>query len=876
MQVKLSSRRSNITTTTKRDDTRSGYGPSTSAVLAAAVLASAIHTTTASPVNVRQEGRAPNPQRRVLGAIDGLPRPSYNILQQRAPVSARDVAYSTPSPTVTGGVGVTPSGMANHYQLVAGVWVPSDEWSLNGKAGNSPVVSTTTLPSHTETIGAVRSTNVVLGIGMNVDASNPTDDAAMDVAGTSMPTPTITSIRGTGTPSGIVNAAASATFVTLSSSSSVSTTDSSGAAIDYSSDIPNGWVPSSRTEAYAVPLIIGLSVFLACVIFGSICLLVRRGLKSRQRRKYGTRLEEEGRGDGGNESFTHSRPGSIRQGHGARKDGDDEKRLNGAKQDSNVAVAKWKRKLIGRRWSPNNDGRSGSTGLRNRKRNIAQLFNRHDARAVDEAVEETVAIHAQSSAADPLPRSDTLDTTITRSSSPSPSNRYNGDGASLARTQSTASSYMSMSSRPILPQHHQDIPAINLIPPSNASREDLSMPRMLLRPQSNSPLSRHIARTAAAAAAEAQSPTSPSAAIPSRHDTHAVPLPTVGPPAYIPPAPPSPAYTNRSSVQYFAPPSPFLPLESGGPAGERTDFFNSALATAREEKAALLMSRSGSTMSEDAMAAQPTPGSSSDPFRFQRQYEHLYASREGDSSQTRAASPAAAASGSSVQVLSQESEGDWIARSTARTLQRTDEEEDILEQRANLAAHVAVDDKSLLSSIRNARSAPDAIGPPEREADADLVPSAPSVDDENEYETDADTMAMSSVAESSMPRHASPLLPAPPQAFRTSVFVPSPLLDEKTRLRQAEEAQSAQLAPHVGGPYAPFGLQSRSAPSPSAPSAPDFGLQEDMPSAPPLNEDVEESTIVHVSAPAFPSNNNDLHTVHEVATQQRPFYEGVV
>lgn len=288
------------------------------------------------------------------------------------------------------------------------------------------------------------------------------------------------------------------------------------------------------------------------------------------------------------------------------------------------------------------------------------------------------------------------------------------------------------------------------------------------------------------------------------------------------------------------------------------------------------MSRSGSTMSEDAMAAQPTPGSSSDPFRFQRQYEHLYASREGDSSQTRAASPAAAASGSSVQVLSQESEGDWIARSTARTLQRTDEEEDILEQRANLAAHVAVDDKSLLSSIRNARSAPDAIGPPEREADADLVPSAPSVDDENEYETDADTMAMSSVAESSMPRHASPLLPAPPQAFRTSVFVPSPLLDEKTRLRQAEEAQSAQLAPHVGGPYAPFGLQSRSAPSPSAPSAPDFGLQEDMPSAPPLNEDVEESTIVHVSAPAFPSNNNDLHTVHEVATQQRPFYEGVV
>ena len=59
--------------------------------------------------------------------------------------------------------------------------------------------------------------------------------------------------------------------------------------------IPSGWVTKGRTAAYAVPVIIGISVFLAVAIFGLIILLVRKARKRKQRKRCSSNTREEGK-----------------------------------------------------------------------------------------------------------------------------------------------------------------------------------------------------------------------------------------------------------------------------------------------------------------------------------------------------------------------------------------------------------------------------------------------------------------------------------------------------------------------------------------------------------------------------------------------------
>lgn len=828
-----------------------------------------------------QDEDSRTPRSRQTRDVPDMPQP----LAKRVPPQP----YSSSPPTT--GVGITPSGIANHYDFIDGVWVYSDDWQLNGRTGagpgdfggsnavNNPVVdnddaNTVKVQSkQAQYVAASTSSTRVLSAARTSIPESPTATAGVLIAAGDV----------------VVSPVASATTsqATGVQQQTLPTADSS----NYPTDLPDGWLATSRTEAYAVPLIIGVSVFLACFIFGLICVMVRRSVRARRRRKYGVKLQEEGRAErhGSDNASLRSGSGQSGSSRGSQREAGQNEKLD-EKSEVGGVVKRFKRKVIARRWRPSAGGiaetvtatgiasTASTAGLRNRRKNVAKLFNRTAARS-SAAASETVVVDGPHSSGEADGR--LLSRTATRDSGTA------SDRNSLVRSLSgmsvrSATSDDAHSIVSVQPEGVPGIPTFRLIPPSNASQSDLSFsssapatPALAQRrrvnfdsrPQSPSPLSSHttvlplyldgsraqpVSSSALALQQQAMTTTNHS------NDSYAVPLPTVGPPAYIPPVPPSPAYTTQST--FFSP----EPLDSrrsstavmvddmmGTLENRRgSAFYDDAVMNAREEKAALL-ARSGSQFSESSSIS---PNSPNDPFRQQRRYEHLYSSREGQDAENEQRTGAASGPSSSRSVDFDSAR----ALDEARRVAELEEEQAVQNQRATLAGHIALDDKTRLAQITAAASAPSTC----QEQGMPSAPFVPFEDDVSEDESQsAATTSTSHTVRGSM-------LPAPPRAVQSNILDRLPVLDEKSRLKLAEDTQIASLSSSFNQPSAPPGS------APVTPSAPPSAPVIDMPSAPPINDQSP-------SAPAFVPELDDMqhHGTHQnnyLSQNKRPFVEGII
>lgn len=685
---------------------------------------------------------------------------------------------------------LTEQDVARHYEYVDGQWVKSSDWTLYGREGQQGTVEETNASSDvhsstddgtekafdngrnaddsspaeddsdvngdgddtsTQTLGWARTSNAVLGVGINTAAAGTST-----LATTTTATATRTSSLSSSSPT-------SSTIGSSGNTSGVQANSADSPVYDFSKDVPSGWISDGRTAAYAVPLIVGLSIVLAVLIFGLMFCLVRSTGKKRRRRKYGEKLSEEGKMP---RTDTMSSNNSSLRGIEPRQT----KKKEDAEQDEKAGLAGKRRGRISRRWSPALLSSAGGASLRKRK-NIAKLFNRRS-RGEEGEEEHMVVDH------DEQVDTQHVQTSLTANDS--------AGGADLSRATTQNASTRSRSS-------------------SHSSRSSA------IAPPAGPP-----------EATESSSPHPPSLSVPptttsTQHinDSLSFPVTFLGPPAYI--HPPSPAYARTTHADS-------TPSE---PSSSQHQVYNG------DAKASL--------SSNERMAS--VAGSSSDPYREQRRYEHLYISRDGSSAE--AEQRTGAPSGSS----------SLARREVLEDLERR-EAERAEQERSGLAAHIAVDDKALLTRLREAGSAPESAsqdihmssssapfgGPIVAEA------SAPVFDDETDDEEVDEALRQSTRASAPPLPSSASALPLPPQPFRaTYATLPSasPQMDEKARLRmhqeQLEREQEVAVLPSAppSAPSMPSFVASEGASAPPLLDAPSAPSQDDEaePSAPPLLPD---------------------------------------
>lgn len=603
------------------------------------------------------------------------------------------------------------------------------------------------------------------------------------------------------------------------------------------------------------------------------------------------------------------------------------------------------RRRIGRKWTPSlNNG-----ALRKRRKRIAQLFKSNG----NEPVKEIIVIDGQEEQAQ-----DTTQNNLRRSRSISTiSSSAAASVASREQDQETLSRVVSNTSIRSATRQNSNEDRAYIRPPSLRVDTSDSLP------------STHPTGRASALTSPAHPATSPHTQLHeetqnqrqyhARHDSidasdhHAVPVPSVGPPAYMQPS--TPAYT-RSAAGPSSSSSSSVAAETGGlTAGAiHTSGYMSAVSTpglsaGLDEKRALLGIAEGNSGTIEG----------NDAFGNQRRYEHLYNSREGEEARIEQMTGAPSFSSPS-------SSSTTFNTCTPRTLplstittssssrfgmngynhyedvgtaEENDEafarrtqieaiEEHRRELQASLAGHVAISDKETLGRLRmlgsapiipSTSSSPSAEDDEEQTADAEASPSvsvpsstrrgrhmleasAPSLDEAEEEELQAyltsqqeqassqpqQSTSSSSIQQSSM------LLPAPPRPISSSrqALDLIPQVDEKTRLRQAEERIAASsFSPIFTSfnqkeeedhpqmvPSAPPAMDNASVYEASTPSAPVFegdineeNQVEYVPSAPPL----EELTIHHPSVPSYVVEDEEEEE-GEHDSENRPYNEGVI
>lgn len=680
---------------------------------------------------------------------------------------------------------------------------------------------------------------------------------------------------------------------TTSRPSSSGSSNTVGTAYDFSRDVPNGWVSDGRTAAYAVPVIIGLSVFLACLIFGLIITLLRMNNARKSRRKAvgQLKLSEEGK--------SPTRPPSITS---SQNNGNNDEDDNGSNDSSSIEEEKRRaRKRIGRKWTPNlNTG-----NLRRRKNKIAHLFKRDDPALADAVIVvdgpnspvdtnvNTVAGQIQGQDLPRLGQANGSSSSVSLARNRS----YDDDEGGAALTlhvshgtnplSRTSSHYSSMSDRESGHTAGEPVDGGNAYgrPPSIRINTATSLAEVNEGSSSSGPGTSSNNRSSLDTGVSSAGTARQDEGL-NLEDHHAVPVPQIGPPAYIQP-PPIPAYsrgpTGQSSSTAAATRS-----STADSNGYASTLSTPGLSASMDEKRVLLGGvANGST-------AGASSSSSSDAFAAQRQYEHLYASREGENARVEQMTGAPSASASTSTVIAEE-------------IRRAQEEADEARRRElqqSLAGHVAISDKELLGRLRSAASAPVAanqdstVGPsvptaaPSSSSSFSIQnASAPSIEDTEEVELqehlDTTTAHTASVF---APSSAPSFLPAPPTLFAPSALDRIPQVDEKTRLRNLEEQQAAEeYSSH------PPGLdESNSTAIGSAPSAPpvsewnEFGGHSTfVPSAPAFDigsdesEAADEGPAPASSAPSAPPMDSpldgDASTANEmVAIDNRPHREGIV
>ena len=852
--------------------------------MAAAAMSTAAAVVQATPVDRKGKGRAAA----LPLSLSMSPDPrgvSASGLRKRATVAA-----------VPG-----PGGVPAHYEYKDGEWVHSEDWSLNGKQGEKLAgssqresqqqsdgsgVTENTAHKHSDdeddtlerdndtpptSLGWARTSQNVLGVDINTELADPTSTA------TAVPTAT------TATTTGLATMRTNMATLTSSSSSSVpaasstsstvgsgsnSDRHSNGQTYDFRRDVPDGWLSDGRTAAYAVPVIVGLSIFLSCLIFSLLVIFVRATTSRRARRKQAAKLQEEGRlkklelpDEDGN------LPPSSRGG----PPGD----FDNAEKQHGLAVAKKKSRFIGRRWTPSQNG-----ALRRRRKDIAKLFNRHhpddigtleviDPPTSESTNAETTSLHEQQLDNSSMSeegranlQSSQRDGQATRASLPI--RRLITNGSSVAAevnsisevetgASAAAGAQQSTGSRPSSPT------------PSTATTTSNS--RRSPRPPSiriDAPTLVFGSVTSAAGTSDPVDTSSPRSArvdngssSTMEADTYAVPLPAIGPPAYI--HPPSPAYSRsvallpgdsylthlssrHATSSIGAGGNAYLPSSAASTPGLPTNMDEKRLLLAHQAQAEALPA--GSTSSSSAGALQ-----NSDPYREQRRYEHLYASREGEAagSEQRTGAPSS---------------------SSSRGVEVDDMER---QQHERVAGHIAVDDKEVLARIREARSAPG--GSSVSTAGLANAPSFDEQDDEDEGFHQA--VSASQEPHTQVNARASGL-PLPPRAINFSSPSSFGQMDEKARMRMMEEQQASAFSNGVddipSAPPAASTTMAGSAP-PMVPSAPPAAV----PSAPIF----EDEDMPEASAPAFVIDdeevvNDGTEQQEEVNQDNRPYREGTV
>ena len=782
--------------------------------------------------------------------------------------------------------------LATHYEYIDGEWVPSDDWSLYGREGpgraasasgaagsdsvgsshsrpshtaatggtaddddaafnnnnhnNSPAAGTTTGDDGPTSIGWARTSNPVLGVDIVTSVSDNSGAATATAVSTSGGF--AGERTGMSTFTDALTASSSLPTATSSAATATSvgrTNNTSGQTYDFSKDVPRGWVSDGRTKAYAVPVIVGLSVFLACLIFSLITLFVRSKKNRKRRRKQNQKdgtLQEEGKlRRGALPDEDGNVPGSSSSGHSsggaasgvARRSSEEQGELD----EKSVLLKDKKGRLrrIGRKWSPNSSGGA----LRRRKTDIAKLFNRSGPVIVEEIKPAASAARVSPPS---TPSGDVASLSLSRTGSTRGGTNDNpSEDAPLARTLSSTST----SSR-------TGIAAAQIArrpsPPPGSLRRASRPPSIRIDPPA---LSTGSQPSAAADAADTSSTAEHA------DDAHQVPLPSVGPPAYI--HPPTPAYSRSTAPPQSAAGSAAGNAQIRAPAIRTPAEALSALSTpgltaGLDEKRSLLQQ-------DQAAPSHAGPSSSSDPYREQRRYEHLYASREGEgaASEQRTGAPSASSS-----------------RSVGREGEDLEEDEAARVQ-SRLAGHVAVDDKELLSRINEAGSAPASA----QQQALGVSASAPALEDHEDDEYDAAAFGedvTAAAAASPSARATTLAFPLPPRPV-ASTFSPTttlaalPTIDEKARLKQMDGQLAGQYLPSAPNVDASV---------PSGPAAPALRPAGSAPSAPELDYSTE-----HASAPSAPvfelgeeeteDEEDDGETLRgDIEQDSRPFREGTI
>lgn len=759
-----------------------------------------------------------------------------------------------------------------HYEYKDGVWVYSEDWSLNGQQGpagqppsssgsgdaemqqntsaddaeqgdeeNSGYLATEEAAPLTS-LGWARTSNNVLGVDIVTElAADPTSTS---VTASLITTPTTirtasTSLTGLaaerpnlGTLSSSTSSSASIVAATASSRSTSS--GGSGQTYDFRRDVPDGWLSDGRTAAYAVPVIVGLSIFLSCLIFSLLVIFVRATTSRRARRKQQAKLQEEGRlkkldlpdEDGNFHRPRSQSPLNVQRGL--------------TEFDEKAAAAK-KKPRIGRRWAPAQNG-----ALRRRKKDIARLFNRnsHVPETVVEVIDGPQAPHQQQrDGSDAHNSARVAAAEVDGSSARNGSETLDDTGSAPTRAGLPIRRTASHSSRPsevthsgiaVVDEHHgddndnddHDRETISGSPtPSNATtagdaRRSPRPPSIRIDPPSlavaDSPVHHAATLTPASAAADA--------------DSHAVPLPAVGPPAYI--HPPSPAYsraanaTAQTNDSYLTSRPPTASSASRYPASAAS---TPGLPVDIDEKR-LLLEHQARAEALPAAAGTSSSAGETDPYSQQRRYEHLYASREGDDAADEQRTGAPQAS---------------MARAATTAAP----------SHMSMTGHIAVDDKDLLARMRAARSAPDAALSPASLGEANAPAFEHADSDEELAATQAAIASSAADATTVKASSASRLsgLPLPPRALQfastpAAMCSTSPALDEKARLRVHEEAHASMFVGDASHLFA-FDAAATAAQQPSAPPV-TAGRTANAPSAPPMLDGSDEQAT-EASAPTF-------------------------
>ena len=541
-------------------------------------------------------------------------------------------------------------------------------------------------------------------------------------------------------------------FISPSTPSAVTSTPSPIHRIEVG--VPKGWVVTTRTGAYAVRIIIGISIFLALLIFCMILILVRRAKKRKQRKRLGIRSQEEGNiyNVSNNVSFTGRNANRI-QGP-----------IDEMEKDEPAIDEKRKIRRITRLWGPTRRG----GGIRRRRRKISGILNRSSTNTAE-------SVLGAGASPDDLITEVLPEAHVSSIQSMSGSIRYRNTSATSVNAVLTSITNASLESTqsPLAPSIHTQALVEN-VPASPLSGED----------------------------------------------SYSIALPIIGPPAYIPS--PSSSGTSVTPNNEHESPSP-----CGGsiiPSFSSAEYEKHILAASRSTPAAL--------------------ASSGDVYREQRRYEHLYTSRENEEAERhqRTGAPHSFVRDSD------------ISAASGSNLELEDAE---LDSR-RLHGHIAMDDKAFLGSIRLAASAP---GLPSATESSCVIasfsnhyasaPPLQDADDDEEY------ARANVVRQTASPANTS--LPSPPQPIDgtfTSISDIPPLMDEKLRLRQAEQRHNVQL----------YG--------PSSPTIGGLAVNA-SPSAPPMSEELE----LYNSDAAFEHATYSKELEDDIDQQEvrpRPHEEGIV